>query len=79
MYSFILGFQGFMIVERASLYGSRNVLDQHREMRMDIDNMSYEVAINLLFFVTISIIYILIILMIGFFRNYLHLGRGLAK
>lgn len=33
---------GFMIVERASLYGSRNVLDQHREMRMDIDNMSYE-------------------------------------
>jgi hypothetical protein len=50
MYSFILGFQGFMIVERASLYGSRNVLDQHREMRMDIDNMSYEVAINLLFF-----------------------------
>ncbi|KAK7337049.1 hypothetical protein VNO77_17607 [Canavalia gladiata] len=34
--------EGFMVVERASLYGSRNMLDQHREMRMDIDNMSYE-------------------------------------
>ncbi|XP_061345717.1 probable E3 ubiquitin-protein ligase HIP1 [Gastrolobium bilobum] len=34
--------EGFMIVERASLYGSRNVNDQHRDMRMDIDNMSYE-------------------------------------
>ncbi|CAK8543830.1 unnamed protein product [Lathyrus sativus] len=33
---------GFMIVERASLYGSRNILDQHRDMRMDVDNMSYE-------------------------------------
>ncbi|XP_073221901.1 uncharacterized protein [Cicer arietinum] len=33
---------GFMIVERASLYGSRNMLDQHRDMRLDIDNMSYE-------------------------------------
>lgn len=36
--------QGFMIVDRTSLYG-RNMLDQHREMRMDIDNMSYEVII----------------------------------
>ena len=33
---------GFMIVDRASGYGSRNMLDQHRDMRMDIDNMSYE-------------------------------------
>ncbi|MCI22846.1 DNA binding zinc finger protein (Pspzf), partial [Trifolium medium] len=33
---------GFMIVERASLYGSRNMLDQHRDMRLDIDSMSYE-------------------------------------
>nr|CAA70734.1 RING-finger protein [Lotus japonicus]CAA85321.1 protein containing C-terminal RING-finger [Lotus japonicus] len=32
----------FMIVDRASMYGSRNMLDQHRDMRMDIDNMSYE-------------------------------------
>ncbi|XP_020240153.1 probable E3 ubiquitin-protein ligase ZFP1 [Cajanus cajan] len=34
--------EGFMIVDRTSLYGSRNMLDQHRDMRMDIDNMSYE-------------------------------------
>jgi E3 ubiquitin-protein ligase RNF38/44 len=32
-----------MIVERASLYGSRNMLDQHRDMRLDVDSMSYEV------------------------------------
>lgn len=34
--------EGFSIVERASMYGSRNMLDRHRDMRMDIDNMSYE-------------------------------------
>lgn len=34
-----------MIVDRTSLNGSRNMLDQHRDMRMDIDNMSYEVII----------------------------------
>ncbi|KAK7396556.1 hypothetical protein VNO78_17644 [Psophocarpus tetragonolobus] len=34
--------EGFMVVEREAVYGSRNMLDQHREMRMDIDNMSYE-------------------------------------
>ncbi|XP_045798781.1 probable E3 ubiquitin-protein ligase RHG1A isoform X4 [Trifolium pratense] len=34
--------EGFMIVERASLYGSRNMLDQHRDMRLDVDSMSYE-------------------------------------
>ncbi|KAI4300257.1 hypothetical protein L6164_033654 [Bauhinia variegata] len=34
--------EGFMIVDRTSFYGSRNMFDQHRDMRMDIDNMSYE-------------------------------------
>ncbi|XP_028793080.1 probable E3 ubiquitin-protein ligase RHG1A isoform X2 [Neltuma alba] len=34
--------EGFMVVDRAPLYGSRNMIDQHRDMRMDIDNMSYE-------------------------------------
>lgn len=35
--------EGFMIVDRSALYnGSRNMFDQHREMRLDIDNMSYE-------------------------------------
>lgn len=34
-----------MIVDRTSLYGPRNMLDRHRDMRMDIDNMSYEVII----------------------------------
>lgn len=32
-----------MIIDR-SLYGSRNFLDQHRDMRLDVDNMSYEVG-----------------------------------
>ncbi|ESW34731.1 hypothetical protein PHAVU_001G176000 [Phaseolus vulgaris] len=34
--------EGILVVERGSVYASRNMLDQHREMRMDIDNMSYE-------------------------------------
>ncbi|KAK6942828.1 Zinc finger, RING-type [Dillenia turbinata] len=34
--------EGLMIVDRSSLYGSRGLFDQHRDMRLDIDNMSYE-------------------------------------
>ncbi|PQQ21071.1 uncharacterized protein Pyn_20982 [Prunus yedoensis var. nudiflora] len=34
--------EGFMIVDRPALYGSRNMFDNHRDMRLDIDNMSYE-------------------------------------
>ncbi|KAM7263275.1 hypothetical protein ACFE04_000958 [Oxalis oulophora] len=34
--------EGFMVVERAGIYGSRNILDQHRDMRLDVDNMTYE-------------------------------------
>lgn len=34
--------EGFMIVDRPAVYGSRNILDQHRDMRLDVDNMSYE-------------------------------------
>ena len=36
-----------MIVDRSAFYGSRNMLDQHREMRLDVDNMSYEVIIRI--------------------------------
>ncbi|XP_042476956.1 probable E3 ubiquitin-protein ligase HIP1 [Macadamia integrifolia] len=39
--------EGLMIVERSAWYGSRNLLDQHREMRLDIDNMSYEELLDL--------------------------------
>uniref|UniRef100_A0A5B6YQC6 RING-type E3 ubiquitin transferase n=1 Tax=Davidia involucrata TaxID=16924 RepID=A0A5B6YQC6_DAVIN len=34
--------EGLMIVERSALYGSRSLSDQHGDMRLDIDNMSYE-------------------------------------
>ncbi|KAI9086240.1 hypothetical protein K1719_031694 [Acacia pycnantha] len=34
--------EGFMAVDRVPLYGSRSMIDQHRDMRMDVDNMSYE-------------------------------------
>lgn len=33
---------GFMMLEHSTLYDSRNLLDQHRDMRLDVDNMSYE-------------------------------------
>ncbi|XP_022767371.1 uncharacterized protein LOC111311857 [Durio zibethinus] len=34
--------EGFMIVDRSAYYGSRNMFDQHRDMRLDTDNMTYE-------------------------------------
>uniref|UniRef100_A0A7C9DZV7 RING-type E3 ubiquitin transferase n=1 Tax=Opuntia streptacantha TaxID=393608 RepID=A0A7C9DZV7_OPUST len=34
--------EGLMIVDQSSLYGSRSLFDQHRDMRLDVDNMSYE-------------------------------------
>ncbi|XP_065855501.1 probable E3 ubiquitin-protein ligase HIP1 [Euphorbia lathyris] len=35
--------EGFMVLDhRSAFYGSRNMFDQHREMRLDVDNMSYE-------------------------------------
>ncbi|KAM0991036.1 hypothetical protein ACFX13_009597 [Malus domestica] len=34
--------EGFMAVDRPAFPGSRNMLDHHRDMRLDIDNMSYE-------------------------------------
>lgn len=37
-----LSSEGFMIVDRSAMYGSRSMFDQHRDMRLDIDNMSYE-------------------------------------
>ncbi|XVF76473.1 hypothetical protein PTKIN_Ptkin13bG0269200 [Pterospermum kingtungense] len=37
-----LSSEGFMIVDRSAFYGSRNMGDQHSDMRLDIDNMTYE-------------------------------------
>ncbi|OMO73531.1 Zinc finger, RING-type [Corchorus olitorius] len=37
-----LSSEGFMIVDRSGFYGSRNAFDQHRDMRLDVDNMTYE-------------------------------------
>ncbi|CAI9098047.1 OLC1v1034608C10 [Oldenlandia corymbosa var. corymbosa] len=34
--------EGLVIMDRTAIYGSRNLFDHHREMRLDIDNMSYE-------------------------------------
>ncbi|KAL2554454.1 RING/U-box superfamily protein [Forsythia ovata] len=34
--------EGVVVVDHSVFYGSRNLYDQHRDMRLDIDNMSYE-------------------------------------
>ncbi|KAK1434914.1 hypothetical protein QVD17_00669 [Tagetes erecta] len=34
--------EGLMIVDRSAPHGSRSPFDQHRDMRLDIDDMSYE-------------------------------------
>ncbi|CAL0310456.1 unnamed protein product [Lupinus luteus] len=39
--------EGFIIIDRASLYDARNMFDRHGDMRMDIDNMSYEELLTL--------------------------------
>ena len=33
-----------MIMDRTAFYGSRNMFDQHRDMMLDVDNMTYEVG-----------------------------------
>ncbi|CAA0829746.1 E3 ubiquitin-protein ligase MBR2 [Striga hermonthica] len=35
-------FQGRLVLNRSALYGPNNPFDQHRDMRLDVDNMSYE-------------------------------------
>ncbi|KAK9061241.1 hypothetical protein SSX86_018421 [Deinandra increscens subsp. villosa] len=40
--------QAIMMVDQAPFYGnSRNISDQYRDLRLDIDNMSYEELLNL--------------------------------
>ncbi|GMI96569.1 hypothetical protein like AT2G37150 [Hibiscus trionum] len=34
--------EGFLIVDRCAFYGSRNMFYEHRDMRLDIDSMTYE-------------------------------------
>jgi len=36
--------QALMMLDHSYLYGSRNFLDQYRDMRLDVDSMSYEVS-----------------------------------
>lgn len=45
-----------MVVDRSAFYGSRNLFDQHRDMRLDIDNKSYEVIIVILLDVCFSLV-----------------------
>ncbi|KAF5207615.1 E3 ubiquitin-protein ligase mbr2 [Thalictrum thalictroides] len=33
---------GYMMMEHSTMHDPRNLLDQHRDMRLDVDNMSYE-------------------------------------
>lgn len=35
--------QDVMILDQSFLYGMADAHDQHRDMRLDVDNMSYEV------------------------------------
>lgn len=37
-----MGSEALMMLDHSYLYGSRNFLDQYRDMRLDVDSMSYE-------------------------------------
>ncbi|KAL7136615.1 hypothetical protein ABFS83_10G041800 [Erythranthe nasuta] len=39
--------EGLMVADHSALYASRTLFDQHRNMRLDIDNMSYEELVAL--------------------------------
>lgn len=39
----VMMFQGFITVGHPGLHASRSTFDQHEDMRLDVDNMSYEV------------------------------------
>uniref|UniRef100_A0A7N0ZZS1 RING-type E3 ubiquitin transferase n=1 Tax=Kalanchoe fedtschenkoi TaxID=63787 RepID=A0A7N0ZZS1_KALFE len=34
--------EGFMVADQSAMQGFRNMFDQHSDMRLDVDNMSYE-------------------------------------
>lgn len=36
------------MVDRSSFYGSRHLFDHYGDMRLDVDNMTYEVCCNLI-------------------------------
>ena len=40
-----LSVQDIMILDHSVLFGMADIHDQHRDMRLDVDNMSYEVHI----------------------------------
>ncbi|XP_008805023.2 probable E3 ubiquitin-protein ligase HIP1 isoform X1 [Phoenix dactylifera] len=39
--------EGVAIMDRSTFYDSRNFFDQHHDMRLDVDNMSYEELLSL--------------------------------
>lgn len=43
---FFILLQGFMVVDHQLQHGSRHMLDHDRDMRLDIDDMSYEVNVT---------------------------------
>lgn len=70
-----------MVVDRSAFYGSRNMFDQHRDMRLDIDNMSYEVIPGHAFLLAFIVKFFSSLTNIVIYwvdRNFLHLGKGLA-
>lgn len=40
----ILIFQDVMILDQSVFFGMADIHDRHRDMRVDVDNMSYEVS-----------------------------------
>lgn len=38
--------QAIMMADHSPMHGSRNLIDRYRDMRLDVDNMNYEVIIT---------------------------------
>lgn len=68
----VISMQAVIMVDSSSLYGSRNLFDQYGDMRLDIDDMSYEVTM----FTLIPLLPFLLFLA-PFNFKVLHLGQEL--
>lgn len=46
LFALMLVFQDIMVIDRSVLYGVPEEDDMHEDMRLDVDNMSYEVTLQ---------------------------------
>lgn len=63
--------QDVMILDQSVIFGVPDLHDRHRDMRLDVDNMSYEVRVHVVTLVPSSLYQnTLLNVVVQIFRNY---------